>query len=155
MLCSRFKNLYCKDAAQGNWPGRADRPNVILNDNFVWENKIFPFCNFLCLLQTECFITCVPHLSALRCEKSLALDSSFWISVAVLVVVKGVVGMIAVVVLVVVVVVVVVVLIVVVVVVVDVVVVVVVVVDVVVAAGVVFLVVLVALCVVEGTFPSA
>jgi len=125
--------LYCREAAHGNWPGRADRPNVILNDNFV----------------------CVPHLSALRCEKSLALDSSFWISVAVLVVVKGVVGMVAVVVLVVVVVVVVVVLIVVVVVVVDVVVVVVVVVDVVVAAGVVVLVVLVALCVVEGTFPSA
>jgi len=125
--------LYWREAAQGNWPGRADRPNVILKDNFV----------------------CVPHLSALRCEKSLALDSSFWISVAVLVVVKGVVGMVAVVVLVVVVVVVVVVLIVVVVVVVDVVVVVVVVVDVVVAAGVVVLVVLVALCVVEGTFPSA
>jgi len=126
--------LYCREAAQGNWPGRADRPNVILNDNFV----------------------CVPHLSALRCEKSLALDSSFWISVAVLVVVKGVVGMVAVVVvlIVVVVVVVVVVLIVVVVVVVDVVVVVVVVVDVVVAAGVVVLVVLVVLCVVEGTFPS-
>jgi len=126
--------LYCREAAQGNWPGSADRPNVILNDNFV----------------------CVPHLSALRCEKSLALDSSFWISVAVLVVVKGVVGMVAVVVvlIVVVVVVVVVVLIVVVVVVVDVVVVVVVVVDVVVAAGVVVLVVLVVLCVVEGTFPS-
>jgi len=124
--------LYCREAAQGNWPGSADRPNVILNDNLV----------------------CVPHLSALRCEKSLALDSSFWISVAVLVVVKGVVGMVAVVVLVVVVVVVVVVLIVVVVVVVDVVVVVVVVVDVVVAAGVVVLVVLVVLCVVEGTFPS-
>jgi len=124
--------LYCREAAQGNWPGRADRPNVILNDNFV----------------------CVPHLSALRCEKSLALDSSFWISVAVLVVVKGVVGMVAVVVLVVVVVVVVVVLIVAVVVVVDDVVVVVVVVDVVVAAGVVVLVVLVVLCVVEGTFPS-
>jgi len=118
--------LYCREAAQGNWPGSADRPNVILNDNFV----------------------CVPHLSALRCEKSLALDSSFWISVAVLVVVKGVVGMVAVVVLVVVVVVVVVVLIVVVVVVVDVVVVVVVVVDVVVAAGVVVLVVLVVFCVV-------
>jgi len=127
--------LYCREAAHGNWPGRADRPNVILNDNFV----------------------CVPHLSALRCEKSLALDSSFWISVAVLVVVKGVVGMVAVVVVlivVVVVVVVVVVLIVVVVVVVDVVVVVVVVVDVVVAAGVVVLVVLVVFCVVGGTFPS-
>jgi len=127
--------LYCREAAQGNWPGRADRPNVILKDNFV----------------------CVPHLSALRCEKSLALDSSFWISVAVLVVVKGVVGMVAVVVVlivVVVVVVVVVVLIVVVVVVVDVVVVVVVVVDVVVAAGVVVLVVLVVFCVVGGTFPS-
>jgi len=123
--------LYWREAAQGNWPGSADRPNVILNDNFV----------------------CVPHLSALRCEKSLALDSSFWISVAVLVVVNGVVGMVAVVVLVVVVVVVVV-LIVVLVVVVDVVVVVVVVVDVVVAAGVVVLVVLVVLCVVEGAFPS-
>jgi len=116
--------LYWREAAQGNWPGRADRPNVILKDNFV----------------------CVPHLSALRCEKSLALDSSFWISVAVLVVVKGVVGMVAVVVLVVVVVVVVVV--------VDVVVIVVVVVDVVVAAGVLVLVVLVVLCVVGGTFPS-
>jgi len=124
--------LYCKDAAQGNWPGSADRPNVILKDNFV----------------------CVPHLSALRCEKSLALDSSFWISVAVLVVVKGVVGMVAVVVLVVVVVVVVVVLIVVVVVVVDVVV--VVVDDVLVVVGVVVvLVVLAVLCVVEGAFPSA
>jgi len=125
--------LYCREAAQGNWPGSADRPNVILNDNFV----------------------CVPHLSALRCEKSLALDSSFWISVAVLVVVKGVVGTVAVVVLVVVVVVVVVLIVVVVVVVVVVVDVVVVVVDVVVVVvGVVVLVVLVVLCVVEGAFPS-
>jgi len=125
--------LYCREAAQGNWPGSADRPNVILNDNFV----------------------CVPHLSALRCEKSLALVSSFWISVAVLVVVKGVVGMVAVVVLVVVVVVVVVLIVVVVVVVVVVVDVVVVVVDVVVVVvGVVVLVVLVVLCVVEGAFPS-
>ena len=38
--CVLFKNLYCKDAAQGNWPGSADRPNVILNDNFVWEKII-------------------------------------------------------------------------------------------------------------------